>query len=193
MPRQERIQSGTEVYHAMMRGITDGQQIQKLYKEQRDVILAALLRRHAGVKQLQRLTGISKNIISNVSKTTIWLSESRESLLTMPSMKIVGWNPTISLSQKTRENLFALAWREIALLRTISLSQKTRESLFVLAWRGLKEQRELCHARLNTAESWLKKIKSNHTFKNVFVKPDEQWWACSIIAIARKRCVKMNI
>ena len=50
-------------------GITDGQQIQKLGKEERDVILAALLRRHAGVRQLQRLTGIGKNIISNVSKT----------------------------------------------------------------------------------------------------------------------------
>ena len=49
-------------------GITDGQQIQKLSKEERDVILAALLRRHAGVRQLQRLTGIGKNIISNVSK-----------------------------------------------------------------------------------------------------------------------------
>lgn len=47
-------------------GITDGQQIQKLGKEERDVILAALLRRHAGVRQLQRLTGIGKNIISNV-------------------------------------------------------------------------------------------------------------------------------
>ena len=50
-------------------GITDGQQIQKLSKEERDVILAALLRRHAGVRQLQQLTGIGKNIISNVSKT----------------------------------------------------------------------------------------------------------------------------
>ena len=52
-------------------GITDGQQIQKLSKEERDVILAALLRRHAGVRQLQRLTGIGKNIISNVSKKNI--------------------------------------------------------------------------------------------------------------------------
>ena len=49
-------------------GITDGQQVQKLSKDERDVILAALLRRHAGVRQLQRLTGIGKNIISNVSK-----------------------------------------------------------------------------------------------------------------------------
>ena len=32
-------------------------------------ILAALLKRYAGVRQLQRLTGIGKNIISNVSKT----------------------------------------------------------------------------------------------------------------------------
>lgn len=50
-------------------GITDGQQIQKLGKEERDVILATLLRRHACVRQLQRLTGIGKNIISNISKT----------------------------------------------------------------------------------------------------------------------------
>ena len=50
-------------------GITDGQQIQKLGKEEWDVILAALLRRHAGVRQLQRLTGIGKNITSNVLKT----------------------------------------------------------------------------------------------------------------------------
>lgn len=52
-------------------GITDGQQIQKLGKEERDVILAALLRRHAGVRQLQRLTGIGKNIISNDSKNIL--------------------------------------------------------------------------------------------------------------------------
>lgn len=39
------------------------------YEEERDIILAALLRRHAGVRQLQRLTGIGKNIISNVLKT----------------------------------------------------------------------------------------------------------------------------
>ena len=52
-------------------GITDGQQVQKLSKDERDVILAALLRRHAGVRQLQRLTGIGKNIISNVSKKYI--------------------------------------------------------------------------------------------------------------------------
>ena len=50
-------------------GITDGQQIQKLSKEQRDLILAALLRRRAGARQLQWLTGIGKNIISNLSKT----------------------------------------------------------------------------------------------------------------------------
>ena len=49
-------------------GITDGQQVQMLSKDERDVILAALLKRHAGVRQLQRLTGIGKNIISNVSK-----------------------------------------------------------------------------------------------------------------------------
>ena len=69
MPRKGRIQSGTGVYHVMMRGITDGQQIQKLGKEKRDIILVALPRRHTGVRQLQRLTGIGKNTISNVSKT----------------------------------------------------------------------------------------------------------------------------
>ena len=50
-------------------GISDGQQIQRFGKEQRVSILAAMQRRHASVRQLQRLTGISKNIISNVSKT----------------------------------------------------------------------------------------------------------------------------
>lgn len=49
-------------------GISDDQQFQKLCKKQRDSILAALLKRRAGVRQLQRLTGIGKNIISNVSK-----------------------------------------------------------------------------------------------------------------------------
>ena len=70
MPRQGRIQSGTGVYHVMMHGINRQRifEIQKLGKEERDVILATLLRRHAGVRQLQRLTGIGKNIISNVSK-----------------------------------------------------------------------------------------------------------------------------
>ena len=53
-------------------GITDGQQVQKLSKDERDVILAALLKRHAGVRQLQRLTGLGKNIISNVSKTLFY-------------------------------------------------------------------------------------------------------------------------
>ena len=49
-------------------GITDGQQVQMLSKDERDVILAALLKRHAGVRQLQRLTGIGKNIISKCKK-----------------------------------------------------------------------------------------------------------------------------
>ena len=50
-------------------GISDGQQLQHLDKEQRNAILYALLSRRAGVRQLQRLTGIGKNIISNISKT----------------------------------------------------------------------------------------------------------------------------
>lgn len=80
MPRKSRIQSGTGVYHVMMRGInrqrifeefgiSDGQQLQRLDKEQRNDILSALLSRRAGIRQLQRLTGIGKNIISNISKT----------------------------------------------------------------------------------------------------------------------------
>ena len=50
-------------------GISDGLQLQRLDKEQRNAILSALLSRRAGVRQLQRLTGIGKNIISNISKT----------------------------------------------------------------------------------------------------------------------------
>ena len=52
-------------------GISDGQQLQRLDKEQRNAILSALLSRRAGVRQLQRLTGIGKNIISNISKTIL--------------------------------------------------------------------------------------------------------------------------
>ena len=37
-------------------GISDGQQLQRLDKEQRNAILYALLSRRAGVRQLQRLT-----------------------------------------------------------------------------------------------------------------------------------------
>ena len=46
-------------------GISDDQ-LQRLDKEQRNDILSALLSRRAGVRQLQRLTGIGKNIISNI-------------------------------------------------------------------------------------------------------------------------------
>ena len=49
-------------------GISDGQQLQRLDKEQRNDILSALLSRRAGIRQLQRLTGIGKNTISNISK-----------------------------------------------------------------------------------------------------------------------------
>ena len=52
-------------------GISDGQQLQRLDKEQHNAILSALLSRRAGVRQLQRLTGIGKNIISNISKTIL--------------------------------------------------------------------------------------------------------------------------
>ena len=52
-------------------GISDGQQLQRLDKEQRNAILSALLSRRAGVCQLQRPTGIGKNIISNISKTIL--------------------------------------------------------------------------------------------------------------------------
>ena len=47
-------------------GISDGQQLQRLDKEHRNDILYALLSRRAGVRQLQRLTGIGKNIGSPV-------------------------------------------------------------------------------------------------------------------------------
>ena len=52
-------------------GISDGQQLQRLDKEQRNAILSTLLSRRAGIRQLQRLTGIGKNIISNISKTIL--------------------------------------------------------------------------------------------------------------------------
>ena len=52
-------------------GISDGQKLQRLDKEQRNDILSALLSRRAGIRQLQRLTGIGKNIISNISKTIL--------------------------------------------------------------------------------------------------------------------------
>lgn len=62
---QQRAQPQRRVWHHIRSANS------KLSKEERDVILAALLRRHAGVRQLQRLTGIGKNIISNVSKKYI--------------------------------------------------------------------------------------------------------------------------
>lgn len=37
-------------------GISDGQQLQRLDKEQRNEILSTLLSRRAGIRQLQRLT-----------------------------------------------------------------------------------------------------------------------------------------
>ena len=52
-------------------GISDGLQQQRLDKEQCNAILSALLSRRAGVRQLQRLTGIGKNAISNISKTIL--------------------------------------------------------------------------------------------------------------------------
>ena len=52
-------------------GISDGQQLQRLDKEQRNEILSTLLSRLAGIRQLQRLTGIGKNTISNISKTIL--------------------------------------------------------------------------------------------------------------------------
>ena len=51
--------------------ISGSQQLQRLDKEQRNAILSALLSRRAGTRQLQRLTGIGKNIISNISKTIL--------------------------------------------------------------------------------------------------------------------------
>ena len=52
-------------------GISDGLQFQRLDKEQRNDMLSALLSRRAGIRQLQRLTEIGNNIISNISKTIL--------------------------------------------------------------------------------------------------------------------------
>ena len=66
-------------------GISDGQQLQRLDKEQRNDILSALLSRRAGIRQLQRLTGIGKNSISNISKTIV-----KQSGHTCPSVLVLG-------------------------------------------------------------------------------------------------------
>ena len=70
-------------------GITDGQQILKLSKDERDVILTDLLRTHAGVRQLQRLTGIGKNIISNLKKKYISRQDTDLSPFPCPSVSSV--------------------------------------------------------------------------------------------------------
>ena len=74
-------------------GITDGQLIQKLGKEERDV-LEDLPGRHAGVRQLQRLTGISKNIISNVLKTIF------SRTLTVPVSSMWIWHLLIKILRR---------------------------------------------------------------------------------------------
>ena len=56
-------------------GITDGQQVQELSKDDRDLILAALLKRHAGVRKLQRLTGIGKKHIFKCFKRILALAD----------------------------------------------------------------------------------------------------------------------
>ena len=45
-------------------------------------------------------------------------------------------------------------------------------------------------AMVSVAERY---VLLNWTQVNVFVKPDEQWWACSVIAMARKRRMKSNV
>lgn len=50
---------------------SDGLQLQRVDKEQRNDILPVLLSRRAGTRQLQRLTGIGKNAISNISITIL--------------------------------------------------------------------------------------------------------------------------
>ena len=60
---------------------------------------AALLRRHAGVRQLQRLTGIGKNIISNVSKNYI---SRQDNVLTPCPRKLqaeLGWEPSLQFEE----------------------------------------------------------------------------------------------
>ena len=63
----------------------DGQQLQRLDKEQRNAILFALLGRRAGDRQLQRLTGIGKNIIPNISKTIL----NQAGTVTCPSVPVI--------------------------------------------------------------------------------------------------------
>ena len=70
-------------------GITDGQQILKLSKDERDVILTDKLRTHAGVRQLQRLIGIGKNIISNLKKKYISRQDTDLSPFPCPSVSSV--------------------------------------------------------------------------------------------------------
>ena len=68
---RQRIFEDTEDHYTFLQCRSDGQQLQRLDKEQRNDILSALLSRRAGIRQLQRLTGIGKNIISNISKTIV--------------------------------------------------------------------------------------------------------------------------
>ena len=74
MPRQARQASGTGIYHVMMRGINH----QNIFEEQEDYyqflntsdikksLLIELKGKRASLRQLERLTGISKSMIYRV-------------------------------------------------------------------------------------------------------------------------------
>ena len=65
MARQSRQSSGTGIYHVMMRGINH----QNIFEEQEDyyqflnTVLIELKGKRASLRQLERLTGIGKNMI----------------------------------------------------------------------------------------------------------------------------------
>ncbi len=75
MPRHSREQSGTGVYHVMLRGV-DRQdllvsnicEIQTLERKERNEILETALINGVGVRQLARLTGVSYGIIQRINE-----------------------------------------------------------------------------------------------------------------------------
>ena len=72
MARLARQQTGTGIYHVMLRGIKPGidspSEVQSLDKNQRDVVLEKLLTCGGGIRQISRMTGISFGIIQKISK-----------------------------------------------------------------------------------------------------------------------------
>ena len=66
MPRQARQASGTGIYHVMMRGINHQNVTLLRYIHQNPVkagMVAELKGKRASLRQLERLTGISKSMI----------------------------------------------------------------------------------------------------------------------------------